>query len=280
LAPSTVRAYSEHIRVFLNHRFCHETPDLANLSAGDVVSFVQHRSACLHVKEAKKMTAALRSFLRYALYQGLIQTDLVGAVPAVCNWSKTEIPKSMPPQEVALTLASCNRETASGRRDYAILLLLSRLGLRASEVVGLTLDDIDWQTGCLTIRGKGAHVAQLPLPADVGEAMAEYLQRGRPKGRSRSLFLYVKAPLVGFRGQYVVGDIVERAMDRAGIVSPRKGAHQFRHSLATDMLRRGASIAEIGQVLRHRSAQTTEIYAKVDLVALRALALAWPGGAQ
>lgn len=280
LASSTIRAYCEHIRVFLRHCFRDEPPELTKLSAEDVVVFVQHRSSCLHIKEAKKMTTALRVFLRYTLYQGLLQLDLVGAVPAVCNWSKSELPKFMPSQEVALVLQSCDRETATGRRDYAILLLLSKLGLRASEIVGLTLDDMDWHTGCITIRGKGGHLAQLPLPVDVGEAIAAYLREGRQNSTSRALFLYAKAPLIGFKGQYVVGDIVESAIDRAGIVSSRRGAHQLRHSLATEMLRRGASMLEIGQVLRHRCAQSTEIYSKVDLSALRSLSLAWPGGEQ
>lgn len=280
LASVTATRYGKFIRRFLNNRFGKKSVDLSILSSKDIVDFVQQEAAYLHVKESQMMTSALRSFLRYARYQGYIDIDLVAAVPTVANRSMATIPKSLPSEQVALVLEHCKRDTATGRRDYAILLLLARLGLRAGEVVSLTLDDIDWQAGCITVHGKGGHRAQLPLPIDVGEAIAAYLRDGRPRRSTRTLFLYAKAPLVGFKSQQVVGDVVDRALERAGIDSPRRGAHQFRHSLATEMLRRGASMAEIGQVLRHQSAQTTEIYAKVDLISLRSLALAWPGGEQ
>jgi integrase/recombinase XerD len=176
-------------------------------------------------------------------------------------------------------LAHCNQKTALGRRDYAILLLLARLGLRAGEVACLTLEDLDWETGHITIRGKLDRVDQLPLPAEVGKAIVAYLKDGRPQGSSnRRLFLRAKAPVTGFKNQNAVGSVVKHALAKAGIDSPRKGAHQFRHTLAAEMLRQGHSLREIGEILRHRSPQTTAIYAKVDLRSLRSLALPWPGG--
>jgi integrase len=157
-------------------------------------------------------------------------------------------------------------------------LLLARLGLRAGEVAFLKLEDIDWEAGCLNVRGKGGYRSALPLPVEVGEAIATYLQTGRPASSSRFVFLRAKAPIQGFKSQIAVLSVVRHALARAGIDSPRKGAHQFRHALACEMLRQGASLPEIGQILRHRSPQTTAIYAKVDLASLRTLALPWPGG--
>jgi integrase len=175
-------------------------------------------------------------------------------------------------------LARIDRHTAVGRRDYAILLLLARLGLRSSEVVFLDLEDIDWKDGSLSVRGKGGRRLRLPLPADVGEAIVAYLRHGRPPSSSRRVFLRARAPLRGFLGPSAVGTIVRHALLRAGIDAPTTGAHQFRHGLATEMLRHGASLGEIGELLGHRSPETTKIYTKVDLDALRSLALPWPGG--
>jgi integrase/recombinase XerD len=226
------------------------------------------------------MTTALRSFLRYARYRGDINIDLAAAVPAVASRATRSIPRAIAPDHVRQVLAHCDVHSAAGRRDHAVLMLLARLGLRAGEIAALTLDDIDWEVGRLRVCGKGGRECYLPLPADVGEAVATYLQHGRPPSTSRSLFLRTRAPIRGLKEQRAVGSIVKRALARADINSPRKGAHQFRHALATQMLRQGASLSEIGKLLRHRSPQTTTIYAQVDLVALRALALPWPGGAQ
>jgi len=165
-----------------------------------------------------------------------------------------------------------------GERNYAILLLLARLGLRAGEIVAMTLDNIDWEAGELTVRGKGGRQARLPLPRDVGEALANYLRHGRPQCSSRCVFIRARAPCRGFANSAAITTIVERAIGRAGLKPPSRGAHVLRHSLATAMLRKGASLAEIGEVLRHRHADTTAIYAKVDLDALRTIAQPWPGG--
>jgi len=181
---------------------------------------------------------------------------------------------------VQKVLHDCDRRTGIGRRNYAILLLLARLGLRAGEVVALNLEDIDWDNGHITVRAKGGRWSQLPLPADVGKAIALYLRQDRPHVSCRRVFLRHRAPTVGFANSIAISSLVMSALKRAGVESARKGAHLFRHGLATDMLRHGASLDEIGDLLRHKSPNTTAIYAKVDLVALRSLALPWPGGAR
>jgi site-specific recombinase XerD len=251
---------------------------LSRLSASDVVRFVQRQAPRLHLKRAKLLTTALRSFLRYARYRGQVKRDLASAVPTVANWSMSSVPRAIPADAVRRLLASINRRTAIGRRDYAILLLLARLGLRASEVVRLKLEDIDWNAGSISVQGKGDQRSILPLPADVGSAIATYLRRGRPRCSSRHVFLRSKAPIGGLRGPATIAYLVQRSLARTGIKAPTRGAHQFRHALATNMLHHGASLAEIGDVLRHRSLETTKIYTKVDLNSLRALALPWPGG--
>ena len=276
LAATTIRSYADCIRKFLSERFGGAEVEYSLLRPIDIVGFV--KSQALHSKRILVMTNALRAFFRYAHYQGFININLAAIVPPVANWQMTTVPKALPSHQVEQVIASCDRQTATGRRNYAILLLLARLGLRAGEIASLTINDIDWQTGCITVHGKGDHLSQLPLPPDAGEALAAYLQNGRPQTANRYVFLRGKAPVVNFTSQRAIGNVVRRALIRAGIDVPRKGAHQFRHALATQMLQRGASLPEISQVLRHRSAQATEIYTKVDLVSLRALAMPWPGG--
>jgi site-specific recombinase XerD len=192
----------------------------------------------------------------------------------------TSIPRAIAADQVRRLLASIDRRTAVGRRDYAILLLLARLGLRSSEVVFLELDDIDWSAGRLSVLGKRGQRSEFPLPSEVGQAIVAYLRRGRPNSTSRRVFLRAKAPVRGFRCSSSIASVVRHALQCARIDAPTYGAHQFRHGLATEMLRQGASLAEIGEVLGHRHPQTTTIYAKVDIQALRTLALPWPGGAQ
>jgi integrase/recombinase XerD len=279
LVLSTRINYRPFIRRFLVGRFGAGPVDLSALRALDVIKFVQHGARQLIPKRAQLMTSALRSFLRFAQYRGDLKANLASCVPSVASWSLSTVPKSLPPAHVEQVLAGCNRKTAAGRRDYAMLLLLARLGLRGGEVASLTLEDMDWEAGRITLRGKRGRVDQLPLPRDVGEAIAAYLKDGRPQSSgSRRLFLRTKAPLTGFKDQRAVGSLVRHALAKAGLDSPRKGAHQFRHTLASDMLRKGRSLSEIGEILRHRSPQTTAIYAKVDLLSLRSLALPWPGG--
>lgn len=277
LAEATIVNYVPFASQLLEQRFGNRCLRLSRLSPQDVIDFVQCQAPRLHLKRAKLLTTALRSFLQYLRYSGKTRVDLAAAVPCVANWSMPSIPRAIAPEQVRQVLRSVDRSTAVGRRDYAILLLLARLGLRSGEVVSLNLDDIDWTSGCLHVRGKGRHV-QLPLAQDVGDAIVAYLRHGRPHSSSRRVFLRAKAPVRGFLGASAVGSIVRHALVRAGIETPTTGAHQFRHGLATQMLRQGASLAEIGTVLGHRSPETTKIYTKVDIEALRTLALPWPGG--
>jgi integrase/recombinase XerD len=278
LARTTIINYVPFIRGFLTDRFGAGPVRLAQLNAGDVVRFVQQQAPHLHLKRAKLLTTALRSFLQYARYRGEVTLDLAAAVPIVANWSMPSIPRAIEVDQARQLLTSIDRHTAIGRRDYAIVLLLARLGLRSGEVAFLELGDIDWDAGQVSVRGKRDQRTALPLPADVGAAIAAYLRRGRPRSTSRRVFLRSKAPIRGFLSQCGIGSIIRHALQHADIQAPTKGAHQFRHALATEMLRHGASLTEIGEVLRHRNPQTTTIYAKVDLPALRTLALPWPRG--
>jgi integrase/recombinase XerD len=277
LAAPTQLYYLRFNRYFLTERFGTGRAQLSLLQPSDVVEFVKRQAAQLSPEIAKLVTTALRSFLRYARYRGYITNDLAAAAPTVAHWSMSSIPRSIAPEHVRDVLARCKLH--GPLRDYAILLLLSRLGLRASEIVHLQLGDIDWHQGSLTLNGKGGHRSTLPLPTDVGKALAAYLKKERPRNTSsRSVFLRAKAPIRNFKNGSAVSSIVRHALAQAGINVPSKGAHQFRHALACNMLRQGASLSEIGQILGHRSLQTTAIYAKVDLGSLKLLALPWPGG--
>jgi site-specific recombinase XerD len=281
LSAESIDVYVPFAKVFLMACFRdRKQMQLASLRAANVIAYVQGQVKCLHLARAKMMVTALRSFLRYLLYCGAVKRDLAAAVPTVANWSMASIPRAISVEHAQAALASCNRQSATGSRDYAILLLLARLGLRAGEIVALKLEDIDWHSGSLNVHGKGGRGCPMPLPADVGAAIADYLQKGRPHSTSRSVFLRGVAPMGEFHGQEAIGSIVARALERAGVETPHKGAHQFRHRLACDLLRQGASLAEIGELLRHRRPETTAIYAKVDLAALRTLGLPWPGGVQ
>jgi site-specific recombinase XerD len=278
LAKATIINYVPFIRSFLTDSFGGGPVALSHLRARDVVRFVQRQAPRLRPKRAKLLTCALRSFLQYVRYLGKAKTDLAAAVPAVANWSMSSIPRAIAADRVRQLLASIDRRTAMGRRDYAILLLLARLGLRSGEVAFLDLDDIDWNAGQMRVRGKSGQRSELPLPVEVGKAIAAYLRRGRPQSTSRRVFLRAKAPVRGLQGATGVGSIVRHCLQRASIDAPTYGAHQFRHGLATDLLRHGSSLGEIGELLGHRSPETTMIYIKVDIEALRALALPWPGG--
>lgn len=271
LAGSTVRYYLEEARGFLAGR----ERGLGELGAAEVSGFVAAECRRRSTGSAKILVTALRSLLRFLVVEGLAVPGLQGAVPAVAGWRGGGLPKALPDGQVAVLLGACDRDTATGRRDFAVLTLLARLGLRACEVSALELGDIDWRAGTVTVRGKGRRDEQLPLPSDAGEALACYLRDGRPAGgASRRVFLLSRAPGGGMSDSAVKA-VVRNACRRAGL--PEAGAHRLRHSAATGMLRAGAPLAEIGQVLRHRSMSTTAIYAKVDHGALAQLAMPWPG---
>lgn len=278
LSKKTLIQYGPFAERFLVGCFGEGSIDFQTLQAKDVVCFVKRQAAILSPSRAKSATNALRSFLRYLHYCGKIQIDLTAAVPTVPNWSLTGIPESITPEQIRIVLSACPRNTPVGRRDYAILLLLARLGLRAIEIVSLTLSSITWKAGTITVKGKGNKPGILPLPREVGEAIVDYLHYGRPDSNCKSLFLSACAPIRGLGASQTVTTIARTAIKRAGIETAHYGTHQFRHALASDMLRHGATMTEIGGVLRHSHIKTTSLYAKVDFSALRDLSLPWPGG--
>jgi site-specific recombinase XerD len=280
LSVATRISYRSFIKRFLSTQFGENPARFADLNTNDVIRFIRHQAARLNPKYAGLMVSALRSFFRYLRHRGDITTDLAACVPAIANWQYSALPKFLQPDQVQRVLSQCDRRTAQGRRNYAILLLLARLGLRACEIVSLTLDDIHWQAGEISIRGKGNRSALLPLPPDVGQAVAVYLEKDRPICSTRRVFIRMKAPRRGFANSGAISTIVARTLKKAGIDSPYTGAHLFRHTLATQMLRQGAALADIALLLRHSSIDTTILYAKVDLTTLRALAQPWPGGAK
>jgi integrase/recombinase XerD len=244
---------------------------LAEVTPGEIVEFV--RDKC-EERGSAYVTAGLRAFLRFCHVSGLTARPLVDAVPKVASWRLASLPKAVDRSTVRALLASCDRRTTFGRRDFAVLMLLSRLGLRAGEVTALRLEDVDWRAGEIVIRGKGPRLDRLPLPADVGDALAAWLRRGRPRCECREVITRLRAPHRPLTPSGVAA-IVNAAGLRAGVGHIH--AHQLRHTAATEMLRAGAGLVEIGQVLRHRSPFTTAIYAKVDRAGLRELASPWPG---
>jgi site-specific recombinase XerD len=279
LKPATLVGYLPPVRRFLLQRFGDEEPRLDELCLQDINRFILHRARGVRRSYAKLMVTALRSFLRFLQQRGAIKAELAAAVPTVANWRLSHLPQSLAPEQVERLLACCDRSTPIGQRDYAILLLLARLGLRAGEVVAMSLEDLDWEAGEFIVRGKGDRLERLPLPQKVGAALVHYLRHVRPRCSTRRVFIRMTAPRCGFASAAAICDVVRRALARAGLDPEFKGAHLLRHSLATNLLRRGASLVEIGQLLRHRYPETTQIYAKVDIEALRGIALPWPGGA-
>ncbi|MGH3516653.1 MAG: tyrosine-type recombinase/integrase [Haloechinothrix sp.] len=274
LTPGTVRGYGDWVRPFVTSRIRGEDLDLAGITAGDVTAFVLAACPGRAKGSAKMIVCALRSLLRWLHLSGEIAAPLADSVPSVAGWRLSALPQALEPSQLRRLLTAADRRTATGRRDYAILLLLARLGLRAGEVAGLGLDDIDWRAGELVVQGKGNRAERLPLPADVGAAITAYLRRGRPDtAEGRSVFVRVHAPHRALTTGGVTMVVFDNGQ-RAGL--GRIHAHRLRHTAATTMLRAGSPLAEVGQVLRHRSLLTTAIYAKVDRDALAVLARPWP----
>jgi site-specific recombinase XerD len=277
LAAASVRRYLPAVERFLEQVPAPIEAGLRQLSAGEVTAFVVGQVGRGSVADAKSMVTALRSLLGFLFVEGWVWPDLALAVPTVANRKFSSLPKRLPAGHMELLLDSCDRGTGAGRRDFAILTLLGRLGLRAGEIAAIELGDIDWRAGELTVRGKGGHRDQLPLPHDVGEAVVDYLRHGRPTGCATArLFVSDRAPRQAVAACGVRA-VVARACARAGVA--RVGAHRLRHTVASDLLAAGAPLTEIGQVLRHRSQLSTAIYAKVDHDRLRTLARPWPAGA-
>ena len=275
LAEATVVRYVKLARLFLGQRLTGRGVD--GLSGADVIAFLLAESERLSVGSVKGRVGELRSLLRFLYLQGLTARPMAAAVPPVAGWRDTGVPKGIPAGDVQRLLDSCDRQDPVGIRDYAILMLVARLGLRSAEVARLELGDIDWRAGQITLRGKACRQDGMPLPCDVGEALAAYLSQARPATPLRQVFLAAKAPMRAIPPGLVSG-VTHRACDRAGL--PRIGAHRLRHTLATQLLRRGATIVEVSQVLRHRDLATTAIYAKVDFAVLRTVAQPWPGAAR
>lgn len=274
LASTTTARYLRTAEQFLADLAVADLPALGRLSAADISGFVLRESRTLATGSAKLLVTHLRAWLRYLHMRGFCG-ELSAAAPAVAGHRLARLPRHIPWKEVQQLLDSCDLRAAVGQRDHAILLLLARLGLRAGEVAALEISDMDWIDGKVLVRGKGSQHDWLPLPEDVGEAIVRYGRRGRPSSDSRKLFLRSRAPY-GDLSTSTINALVRRACDRAHL--PRRSAHQLRHTAATQMLRGGASLQGVAEVLRHRSLDTTAIYAKVDHVALRPLARSWPGG--
>ncbi|MGE0732592.1 MAG: site-specific integrase [Acidimicrobiia bacterium] len=275
LAGSTIAAYTYVARLFLASDAVGGDAVLDGLTAALVTEFVLAETAERKVGSAKFVACGLRAFLRFAFVTGRTAIELDAAVPKIASWRLSGVPRALTQPDVARLVGSCDRRSRTGRRDHAVLLLMARLGLRAGEVARLGLDDIDWRAGEITVRGKANRVERVPLPAEVGESIAGWLQRGRPC-TDRTVFSTVRAPHRPLSSGAVSG-IVTAAGARAGL--GHVNAHRLRHGAATAMLQGGANLAEIGQVLRHASVATTAIYAKVDDRSLRPLALPWPIGA-
>jgi integrase/recombinase XerD len=284
LAKNSVLVYAPFVRALLVDQVA-KTGGVS-VDAFDTTSIRGFLLELIHGRSgeyARLLATALRSFFRFLFLCGDLPTDLSASVPTVCKPRRIAVPTFLSPEEIERVTAAIDRSTLTGRRDHAVLLLLARLGLRAGEITLLELDDIHWRTGEIVIRGKGGMVDRLPLLADIGEALALYIRQDRSVSESRRVFQRVYPPHVGLTGPAAIGHIVRQALARAEVRrSGRGAAHLFRHGLATQMIRRGASLTEISEVLRHRSLNTTAIYTQVSFEALRTVARSWPvmGGGQ
>lgn len=278
LAENSILVYAPCVRAFLAHRVATAGRlALDTLDAEAICTFLVERVAHRSSESARLLSIALRSLLRFLFLRGEIARDLSAVVPRVRTYQQSGVPVVLSPDEVERVLGTTDRSTPRGRRDYAVLLLLARLGLRASEIVSLELSDLRWRAAEIVVRGKGPRLDHVPLLADVGDAVAQYLREDRGSSASRRVFLRLIPPRVGLASPCAIDHVVRFALARAGIAPrPRCVAHLFRHSLATRMIRHGASMAEIAEVLRHHSHATTAIYAKVSFEALRTVARPWP----
>jgi integrase/recombinase XerD len=274
LSAPVVQAYTRWVSPFVEEAVgAGQEPDLGGLTAADVRRFLVANLPGLSRKSAQMTACALRSFLRFCYVEGIVEMSLVGAIPAVAHRRLAGFPQDLTASQVASLLDGCDRRTPAGRRDYAVMVCLHRLGLRCGETARLTLDDIDWETGTLSIHGKGGHTDRMPLPVDVGQAVADYLRHGRPDTSARAVFVRAHAPLTAMAPSSL-SCIVARAARRAGLGTVH--AHRLRHTAATRVLNAGASLEEVAQLLRHAGTATTLIYAKTDQRRLAGLARPWP----
>ena len=274
LTAPVVRAYTQWVRPFVEQVVdFDQEPDLGAFEAVDVQRFLVANLPRLSRKSAQMTACALRSFLGFCYVEGIVKASLTAAIPAVAHRRLTGLPEGLTAEQVDSLLDACDRGTPTGRRDYAVMVCLHRLGLRCSEATGLALDDIDWQTGTLIVHGKGGRNDRLPVPVDVGQALVDYLRRGRPDTSSRAVFVRARAPFTAMAPSSL-SCIVARAGRRAGLGTLH--AHRLRHTAATRALNAGASLDEVAQLLRHAGTATTMIYAKTDQNRLAGLARPWP----
>lgn len=281
LAPKTDQKYLFFAARLLESMSQHGVIEWSAFTADKITAFLQAEVAPRKGSGPHGPATAVRSFLRFLVSQGRLSAGLEFAIPPIRQWSQSALPQRLSETEINRLLTICADQTATGRRNYAMLMLLSRLGLRAKEVAGLQLNDIDWVNGSLLVRSSKTHCQRLlPLPQDVGEAILSYLQSGRPETADREIFLSAVAPYQPLKTSQTISVTVKRLLVRAGIKCQSSGAHLFRHTAATQMVNRGASFKEVADVLGHQQLQTTGIYAKLDLAALSEVALPWPGGAQ
>jgi site-specific recombinase XerD len=276
-AAATRRHYGRYARGLLAARFGTGEVDLRSLGPREIVEFISERARDHAPATAKAVRTAVRSFLRFARLQGLCDGTLAAAVPRVARWKRAELPRVLSDQQLVALLGAFDRSTALGRRDYAMTLCLAQMGLRAAEVSALSLDDIDWRAGTLRLaRGKERRTSVLPLPASVGRAVVSYLRDGRPATAGRRIFVRHRAPVGRQITSAAVAVVVRRAFARARLDVPLRGAHVLRHTAATRMVRAGASLKEVADILRHRSLDTVMIYTKLDLPTLFEVAHPWP----
>jgi site-specific recombinase XerD len=284
LTPRTVAHASGFANRFLDHRFGNEMIDLARLRAADTTSFVQHVLARKTPYRDKTVTTHLRTFVEYLFARGATATNLALGIPKAAQRWDARLPRHLSPDGVEAVLASVRGNPRHGARDYAMLLLMARLGLRAPEVIAIQLEDIDWRAGELLVRGKGKLHDRLPISAEVGEALSRYLREERGPATCRAVFVTHRAPHRAFKDGQIINAILKDALAATGQkpVTPYVGSHLLRHSLATRLVNAGASLDEVGDVLRHRSRTSTMIYARLDIDGLRSVAQPWPvaGGVQ
>jgi site-specific recombinase XerD len=280
-APQSRDHYLRYARRLLQELFAEAEVEWSKLSAPVVTSFVQREAAKLKTSACGQPVTAVRSLIRFLASEGLVSDGLRGAVPPVLTWRHSVIPRAIAANEVERVIAACESGSLSGLREKAIVLLLARLGLRASEVIRLRIEDVDWVRGCVLVQaGKTYRERSLPISQEVGDALAAYLRHARPASPHRELFLRWRPPFRPLRSSVSICTLTQKLLQRAGISVHRPGAHVLRHSLATGMVNKGVSFKTVADVLGHHSLATTEIYAKLDLSALSQVAMPWPGGVQ
>lgn len=279
LAESTLPHRRLFPQRFLEERFGDNPLRLSRLKCQDFLRYIQNHAPEYSVLYCGHMVVVLKDFCRFLHLRGYIHKDIAASIPRMPRWKAARLPSRLEHSEVERFLKSCDRKTPKGMRDYAILILLVRLGLRAGELLNLTLEDIDWETGQISICGKGAKRNRLPLPQDVGKALVQYLQNVRPHCPSRHVFIRMRAPHTGIQCASAIRKIIEQVLKRADLHPSHKGPHLLRHTFATNSLRCGASLTEVGTMLGHESPDSTVVYAQIDKNELKTVAQSWPGGA-